>query len=378
VTATEGAGSRDTFSRLAEKLEAVFGRGVDEPLAEADFDALALEAFAHQMEANATYRRFCLGRGVRDDTVERWEEIPPVPATAFKHLDLASVASGEVDAVFRTSGTTGGNGARGRHFVPSLGLYRASLLPNFRAHLLPEGDRLPLLSAIPSPDELPDSSLSVMIGVVSEELSGRSRWLVDGLGRLDVDGFLQEAGELRAAGQPAVLVSTAFALVRLLDELVERGLSIRLPEGTRVMETGGFKGRSRTLGRDALYALMDDRLGVPPGRVVNEYGMTELLSQLYEPVLREGPGAPRRHTPPPWLKVRALEPTTLVPLPDGEVGLLAFFDLANLGSVCHILTEDLGSVAPDGVRLQGRVVGAEPRGCSRAMEELMAAAEESV
>ena len=46
----------------------------------------------------------------------------------------------------------------------------------------------------------------------------------------------------------------------------------------------------------------------------------------------------------PWLRVRALNPTTLEPVAENETGLLAFFDLANLGSVCHVLTEDIGRV----------------------------------
>jgi hypothetical protein len=78
--------------------------------------------------------------------------------------------------------------------------------------------------------------------------------------------------------------------------------------------------------------------------------------------------------PPPWLKVRALDPASLDEVAPGEPGLLAFFDLANAGSVCHVLTEDVGVVVEGRVRLQGRVRGAEPRGCSRAMDELMSSA----
>jgi len=42
-----------------------------------------------------------------------------------------------------------------------------------------------------------------------------------------------------------------------------------------------------------------------------------------------------------------------------------------------VLTEDVGSVRRGRVRLAGRVVGAEPRGCSRAMDDLMAASDVS-
>jgi hypothetical protein len=366
------SGGGAAFSRLAADLMALFARGVDEPLDDASFLAWALRIFTHQTKANGTYRAFCEHRGVTPGNVQAWEDIPVVPATAFKHLDLVS-GDGAVEAAFLTSGTTGGRGQRGRHLVPSLALYRASLLPNLRVSLLPEGERLPLVSLIPPPDAVPDSSLSTMIGVAAETVCDGAVWLVDAHGHLDVDGFLRTAAALRREDRPTLVAGTAFAFVHLLDALADRNARAHLPEGTRIMETGGFKGRSRILERGALYGALRDRLGVPEHRVVNEYGMTELLSQLYEPVLREGPGSARRHVPPPWLRVRALDPTTLEQLPAGEPGLLAFFDLANAGSVCHVLTEDIGTVADDGVRVRGRVAGAEPRGCSRAMEELFAA-----
>ena len=140
------------------------------------------------------------------------------------------------------------------------------------------------------------------------------------------------------------------------------------------METGGFKGARRTISREELYQRISLETQVSTERIVNEYGMTELLSQLYEPVLTEGLDAVGVHLAPPWLRVRALDPTTLHRLPEGEDGILAFFDLANLGSICHVLTEDIGSVAEGRVRLRGRVPGSEPRGCSRAVDDLMAAA----
>ena len=54
------------------------------------------------------------------------------------------------------------------------------------------------------------------------------------------------------------------------------------------METGGFKGRAGEIPRAELYGLLTEATGVPAERIVSEYGMTELLSQLYMPVLREG------------------------------------------------------------------------------------------
>ena len=53
-----------------------------------------------------------------------------------------------------------------------------------------------------------------------------------------------------------------------------------------------------------------------------------------------------------------------------RVGLISVFDLANVGSAVHLLTEDLGIAEGDGFRLLGRAAGAELRGCSLVVEEL--------
>jgi hypothetical protein len=362
------------FDALVADLERVFARGVDERLDDAGFEALALRVFTHQFEANATYRAFCEGRGIGPGTIARWQDVPTVPARAFRHVDMAS-ADGPLQATFITSGTTGAEGARGRHPVPRLSLYRASLRPGFAAHLLPEGERLPLLSLIPSPELSPASSLSTMIGDVSETFAASVSWLAHPRTGTDPEAFLAEAARAEQEGVAVLVTGTAFAFVHLLDALAGGGKRVRLPEGTRIMETGGFKGRSRSVSREELYTEIEARLGVPRERVVNEYGMTELLSQLYEPVLRVGPQGRGRHVPPPWLRVRALDPGTLEPLPPGRPGLLAFFDLANAGSVSHVLTEDAGSVSEDGVRLLGRARDSEPRGCSLALEELLSVTE---
>ncbi len=362
---------RKSLDALAGELESLFDQGVQARLSEEAFSAMALRIFAHQFDACAIYRRFCESRGALPGTVDRWGDVPAVPTRGFKHVTLLS--GPDAEAVFRTSGTTGGAGGTGLHHVPRLSLYRASLLPNFQAHLLPEGDRMPMLSIIPSPRAAPESSLSAMIGAVAQEWVTEVHWLAEDPEGVDVRSFERVAAELTERNSPALLVGTAFGFVHLLDELARTGGSANLPEGTRIMETGGFKGRSRQISRDELYAALRMRLGVPAHRVVNEYGMTELLSQLYEPVLSEGDSARGRHVLPPWLRARALDPTSLAAMPPGEPGILAFFDLANAGSVSHVLTEDLGSVDADGVRLLGRAPGSEPRGCSLAVEELLSA-----
>lgn len=373
----------DGFDSLAGDLQARFLEGVSADWTEADFAALALRVFAHQFEGCAPYRALCERRGVTPATVARWEEVPAVPATAFKYFDFVSsppvrdrtpeaALKAAAERVFRTSGTTGGQTLRGRHHVTRPELYRASLLDPFRRALLPDVEAIRFVSLIPNPAVAEDSSLSFMVGAAADEFATSVDWLVDGDGGWDAAEVAAVVEEARAAAEPVLLLGTALAFVNVMEA---KGVRLGpLPKGSRIMETGGFKGARRTVSRDELYEKISGETGVPLESIVNEYGMTELLSQLYEPVLTEGPTRMGEYVAPPWLRVRALDPTTLVAQPEGEEGILSFFDLANLASVSHLLTEDVGSIHDGRVRLRGRVPGSEPRGCSRAMDELMAAA----
>lgn len=376
------------FSELVADLVAAFGAGTAAPWPDERFERLALRVFRWQFGSNAVYRRFAEVRGATPESVRGWKEVPPVPAAAFARLPLLSGDPSRVERTFRTSGTTR-VGRRGEHHVPSVALYRASLLPPFRAHLLPDGASLDFLSLIPSPVRQPDSSLSTMVGAVMDAFGGGgSGWFAESE-RLDLEGFGGALASAERTGRPVLLLGTAFAFVHWLDAMRAAGGEAsrhRLPPGSRLMETGGFKGRSRSVPRPDLYEALAQRLGIGPEWMVNEYGMTELLSQYYEPGLGVGPpaGTPaaealaaRRLVPPPWLRFRVLDPVTLAEIPDGEPGLLCHFDLANAGSVSAVLTEDLGYREGDGLRLLGRAPGAEPRGCSVAMDELLYVAEEA-
>ena len=368
------------WDALAERLEGRFmdaadGGGRLKAWSETDFDAFARASFDWQYELCAPYRALCDRRGITPSSIGDWRDIPAVPATAFKYFDFVSIPTERLgadhDAVFETSGTTHGVERRGRHVVPRASLYRASFYHPFRLALLPDLERIPMLSLVPSPAEAPRSSLSCMVGMAVEEFGDGVDWLVDGEGRWGDDAFdvLRAAG---GGGGPVLLMGTALAFVHLIEG-VQAG-RVQLPAGSRVMETGGFKGARRSIARTELYARIAAHVGVEEQRIVNEYGMTELLSQMYEPVLIEGVEAQGRHVAPPWLRARILDPTTLEERPDGNEGIISFFDLANLGSVNHILTEDVGVIEGGRLQLLGRTPGAEPRGCSRAMDDLMAGA----
>ncbi len=336
------------------------------------FRALAVRVFRHNVEHCAPYGAYCRRRGITPDTVEDWRDIPAVPTSAFKELELVSGEKEDAVLTFRTSGTTRGRKRRGVHHVLDPALYDAALLPTFVAYLLPDGATLPMVSLIPSPADQPDSSLSYMVGAVIEAFGDEGGRYVAGPDGLDLDRL----DALVAAGdRPVCLLGTSAAFIHWLGALDRDGRRLRLPEGSRLMDTGGYKGRGRAVDEAELRRAYVELLGLAEGHCVNEYGMTELLSQFYDTILRDrcrgAGGGARRKQGPRWVRTLVVDPETLRPLPAGETGVLAHYDLANMDAVMAVQTEDLGVAVDDGFRLLGRSAEAPPRGCSVAMDMLL-------
>ena len=347
---------------LVESI-AAFVRGAEHP--EERFEALAREAFAYQFERIAPYRASCERAGRTPARIASWRDVPLVPAAAFATVELATDPPVET---FRSSGTLGGAPSVHRHPFP--GLYRAVVDATFPRYCLPGGGRPAMLALAPTREATPDSSLGFMVAHVLERFGGPGSGYAFGPRGVEIARARSWLAGRQRAHEPAAILATAFALADLVAFLERADLRFRLPAGSFVFETGGFKGRTKELARDELLAAVATWTGVPAENVVSEYGMTELTSQAYTDVLAGG--EPGRFVSPPWMRVRALDPETLVERSAGETGLLAIFDLANVGSALHLLTEDLGTVDADGsFRLAGRAPGADLRGCSLLVEELV-------
>lgn len=359
------------------RLQAFIERPADGADLEDEFTALALELFAFQYERNAPYRRFCRSRRAEPGRLTDWREVPPVPLTAFKELTLAVEPPETAAAVFMTSGSSD-PARRGRNHHPHLHLYDSSLRVNFARSFLPDRDAVRLLVLNPPPAEAPNSSIAYFFGRLVDFFGAPgSGFFVDEQG-LRVAELVAALREAEATGEPVAVLGTSFAHVHLLDALEAQGVTVGLPAGSRLLDTGGFKGRSREVAPEELRAGFGARLGLPDAWCVNYYGMTEISTQYYDTSLRRAvaglPDGPRTKAVPPWARVQVVDPETRLPVPDGQEGLVVHHDLANRGSSAAVLSEDVGHVVPgEGFVLRGRAAGTEARGCSIAVDEFLAA-----
>lgn len=359
---------------LEAELLAFVARGIDAPRDDAEFNELALRLFAYQYANNRPYRLLCERRGKTPSNVGHWRDIPAVPIAAFKETLLAAEPV-EGATEFNSSGTTQPE-RKSRHFHPSLKLYDLNAQLNFKAHVLPDRDALRFAVLFPPRNELPNSSLAHWLTLMVERFgTADSDWFVSHESGLDAPRLV---GALRQAEQPVGLLAASFGLVHFLEYCQEHGVRLSLPPGSRVMDTGGYKGRSREYARDELYAMVTGSLGVPASHIVNMYGMTEHGTQFLDAVLRQHLARPmdkplRYKVVPPWARSLVVDPETLEERPPGERGLLLHYDLINRTSVLAVLTEDVGHTLGDGFELVGRAQGSEARGCSIALDELIEA-----
>ncbi|MBI2095807.1 MAG: hypothetical protein HYT89_06535 [Candidatus Omnitrophica bacterium] len=362
---------QDSQTRLLDKkiLEFIH-RHADRPSTEVDFQALAYAVFEYQFERNSHYRKFCLLEGKSPGRLKSWKDIPAMPAAGFKELVLATFPLRNAVRTFRTSGTTGQN--KGAHLFDTLKLYEAAILPSFKKYLLPDGVNLSFYFLISPPAESRHSSLSHMMGVVSRHFAGgKGRYYAE-KEKILLGALLRD---LRRERKKVFLLATAFSLKAFLDFLKAKKIGLRLPGGSRLMETGGFKGRMKEVSKTALYAECKERLGLAPECCVSEYGMTELSSQFYDTTLADAAAGIKRKpfkTGPAWTRTLVVDPVTGRETKNGARGVLRHFDLANRGSVLAVQTEDFGRRSGEGFELLGRARGAELRGCSLSYEEFLA------
>lgn len=340
-------------------------------LTEHEFNHLACDLFAHQLRYNAPYAAFARSLGFDEQRLpQQWHEIPAVPATAFKDAALATFDVTEARIVFETSGTTAADS--GRHYFEesSLALYDASLLAGFDHFMLDRDHELPMRYLLLVPNRKSSSLGYMMRHVAQVRGDGKDHTFVDAQGEnLDVTSFVASLSQAFEDHVAVCIAGTAFAFAALIEALDGKVLPTR--PGSCIMETGGFKGRTRVLERADLYAQLARSFDLAPERIVAEYGMTELASQYYDAPWSRTQGE-RVKIGPPWLRPSIVDAAGN-PVADGEIGVLRHLDLANRGSVIAIQTEDLALRIGDGAFvLLGRDPDARLRGCSLDVEDLLA------
>jgi len=305
----------------------------------------ALFAYQYQVTNNPIYRTFASHYYGEKELPETLPVIPLLPIRAFKDMDL--IVTGKRPAItFRSSGTT--SMQRSRHLVADPQIYQTAVEKGFYNYF--GQDTSTILCYAPGYSDNPDSSLLWMMNhLVENDPSGLSRFLT--LGQPITSGLIKE---ISRPGRNIILFGAAFGLL----DLLELG-PVNLPESSHIIETGGMKTHWREIGKSQLRAELSKGFGIPESQIHSEYGMCELLSQMY------AIGSLWFSTP-HWMHASVRDPHDPARLcGPGEEGKIGIIDLANVYSCPFLLTEDRGVMNSEGkISIIGRWNPASLRGCN--------------
>ncbi|MCV7075401.1 LuxE/PaaK family acyltransferase [Mycobacterium szulgai] len=297
----------------------------------------------------------------------------PIPDTAFKQSAPYLFPDQPPVRHFHTSGTSGA--ARGRVGYSACGmeLMRMSILDNARRHVMAGLSQPAIIRFVPPAASAPAMVMAYGMELIATELGDPElSEVVVGAHGVDYERLETVIERVCDAGQPAVLIGGSSVFANVCEHFATRAKTFALPAGSRVVDAGGFKRQSAPLHVDALRASLTEVFGIPAGRFMNLFGMTELASQLYDRGDASiGPLGERIKGGQPYVQLRVRDAETMNPVDDG-LGLLEVIDLCVLDRPPALLTGDLAVAAPDGAAIVGRVQRNSTRGCSVSLDALTA------
>jgi len=335
-------------------------------------EALQEECVFHY-EHNEMYRRFCDRKSFNPHIPFTLDEIPPVSVSVFKELGfkLNSVPKEDLTLALQSSATSG---------VPStIVVDKETAKRQAKAMIKVIGDfigkdRKPFLIM----DIDPRSSYRKLLGARFAAVTGYLRFAnktgyflkadENNVSYFDVVGIQDYVSSLET-DKPVVVFGFTYILYQhVLQSIEKAGVSIRLPEGSKIIHIGGWKKlESEKISKELFNERLSRCFGIKPADVIDIYGFTEQMGLNYPDC-----GCGWKHTS-SYVRVLVRDTVTREVLPPGQEGLLEF-----ITPVPHsypgnaVLTDDLGIIdagsCKDGrsgtrFKIVGRMKKAEIRGC---------------
>jgi hypothetical protein len=367
-------------SSLRNEIAAFIKNGGALPKKEREdkFNRLAVGLFKLQFNAIDGYSKYCKKKNVTPENINDYLQIPPMPASAFKSGDIFIYSNEEIYLTFKTSGTSGSDRGNAYFSRSCAELTSLAIVENAKRYMFPDLVDTRFFLIAPSPEAMPNLTMAFGITEVMKNIGpyGGKHYL--GTEGLKTEELMSDLKKCEQEKIPASIIAPSFAMVAILDKLAEKKMIFKMAPGSRVLDAGGFKGRSREVSRPDMVKMIGERFSIMPQYCINALGMSELGTQYYDNNIKNhaaGIKAPVAKENPHWAK-------TLVMKLDGDMnyiapnaysinGALVHFDLSNFDRAAAILTDDLGCYREGGFEVLGRIKEGDLKGCSLTIEELI-------
>lgn len=305
-------------------------------------DDFWLEVFRYQYSNCAIYRTYADFIHKTPTDVKAIKDIPFLPVAFYKQCEVLGKGL-NAQIQFHSSGTTGAQ--RSIHYVADQEWYRLRARQLFEMSYGKLEDWV-ILAVLPSYRENPHSSLLFML----DDFMMATGSPLSGYYPADMKQVTEVINQV-SPEKKILLWGVTYALL----DAAESGWKLPKTDKVTVMETGGMKGRRKELTREEVHGVLTNSWGV--STIHSEYGMTEMLSQLYSKgngVFTSAPGAD--------ILLRDLQdPFTIVEKGNGGVNVM---DAANIDACSFIELQDIGKMVVGGWEILGRIDQSDTRGCN--------------
>jgi hypothetical protein len=309
------------------------------------FDERCLMVFQFQAERNPILRRFFEPFGLKSTSQPSPEDIPLLPIRGFKDgRIIADTKNNDPELIFKSSGTS--DMSRSTHYIVSQKIYETAILEEFKKYF--PFDEYIILFYLPGYDQNPHSSLIWMAKfLIKSDPSNQSQFV-------SIEDLANIESISQKRDKKILLFGAAFGLM----DLIESGKFTPI-ENLEVLETGGMKTHRREMTKTELRKELAKGFKVSQRNIHSEYGMCELLSQMYA-IGKEWFQTPH------WVQVSIRDPKNPSRMCEvGEEGKIGIIDLANIYSCPYILTDDSGVMDNSGrFKVLGRWNPQDLRGCN--------------
>jgi phenylacetate-coenzyme A ligase PaaK-like adenylate-forming protein len=309
------------------------------------FDDFAVELAHFQAYYNPIYGAYLKARKIQPSQIQKLQDIPFLPIQFFKDCLVYCGNPEFATQTYSSSGTTGM--ITSKHLLWSEEFYLHHSQQLFEQAYGSLTD-FHVLALLPAYLERPGSSLVAMASHFIKE----SKSEASGFYLYNQQELLQQLSTLASGSRKVLLLGVTFALLDLAESKASFGGFPNLI----VMETGGMKGRRKEMIRAEVHEQLCTFFQV--NSIHSEYGMTELLSQLYS----KGQG---KYEVPSCMRVLLRDLNDPFSPSGRSQGGINLIDLANFHSCAFIETQDIGKWDDQGyLEVLGRFDHSELRGCN--------------
>ncbi len=323
------------------------------------FNGLALRAFELQYQSDEAYRGYCRKKNISPESITAWHEIPAVASFAFKKALEAAFPARKAEEFYFASGVAELRRKRGPFFpdkdMRALLAHANGLLE--KAYLFPDIETIKMLFMVPTPVMAPGMVMASGLERIRRRFGTEdSRFLISFRG-LDLRALISALRQAEKTRQPLALLGATWGFDYFFDSCKREGIRFSLPEGSRILDSGGYTGRYTKCSPEEFFGKCREIFGIGEDSCINALWLCESSTVYFDNVLSNslsGVKRDRYKKTPPWSRAIVVSPSDFRRLPKGEVGLLRHYDLTNRAMAIAVQTGNMGYETEDGFEVMGK------------------------